>query len=184
MNLLTLHMGRDFDRLPDLVKAAHAGSVRLEGRVTVRRGGTIARIICAAFRFPEEASSCRLVVESEHTRDRITWNRNFDGLDMVSEFWREGDLLVEKLGRLSMHFMAKEVNGRLSYEFTSTRFLGIRLPNFISPSINAWEEQGPNGYQFRVLVRMPLLGKIIEYYGVMSVVRSKPHSKAELEEAP
>lgn len=39
MNLLTLHMGRDFDRLPDLVRAAHAGSVRLEGLVTVRRGG-------------------------------------------------------------------------------------------------------------------------------------------------
>lgn len=123
-------------------------------------------------------------MESEHTRDRITWSRNFDGLDMASEFWREGDLLVEKLGRLSMYFMAKEENGRLFYEFTDTKFLGIRLPNFISPSINAWEAQGPSGYQFRVLVGMPLLGKIIEYYGDMSVVRSQPHSKAKLEGAP
>ena len=108
--------------------------------------------------------------ESDHTQDGITWHRNFDGFDMASEFWREGDFLVERLGLLSMYFIAKEDNGRLAYEFTHTKLLGIRLPKLISPLITAYELQGPKGYQFRVLVRMPLLGKIIEYFGVMSVV--------------
>lgn len=179
MNPLTLHMGSDFDRLPDLVRAAHFGRVRLEGRVTARRGGPIARIICDVFRFPEEAAACRLIVESEHTQDRITWHRNFDGLDMESGFWREGNFLVERLGFLSMYFMAKEENGRLYYEFAHTRFLGIRLPNFISPSISAYEAQGPNGYQFGVLVSMPFLGEIIEYFGVMSIVSLQGHHKAK-----
>lgn len=170
MNVLTLHMGSDFDRLPDLVRAAHLGRVRLEGCATVRRGGSIARVICNIFRFPPEAVACRLIVESEHTRDRITWRRSFDGFDMASEFWREGDFLVERLGLLSMYFIAKEESGRLSYEFTHTKLLGIRLPKFISPSIKAYEAQGENGYQFGVLVKMPLVGKIIEYFGDMSVL--------------
>lgn len=170
MNILTLHMGSDFDRLPDLVRAAHLGRVRLEGCVTVKRGGAIARAICSIFRFPPEAASCRLIVESEHTQDRIAWQRSFDGLGMASEFTQEGDFLVERLGLLSMYFIATEDSGRLSYEFTHTKLLGIRLPKFISPSIEAYEAQGPNGYHFRVAVRMPLIGKIIEYYGVMSVL--------------
>lgn len=77
---------------------------------------------------------------------------------------------MERLGFLSMYFVAKEESGRLSYEFTHTKLLGIRLPKFISPSIKAYEAQGANGYQFGVRVRMPSMGKIIEYFGDMSVL--------------
>ena len=175
MNILTDHMGSEFYKLPPLVQKVHIGRNRLEGMVQVSRGNLLAQLICTVFRFPKASEHCRLVVNCDHTDQVMLWHRNFDGLDMVSHFRREGEYLIERLGPLVMYFKALAVDGCLRYDFRYTKLFGIRLPVWFSPRIDAQEYEEDGHYRFSVQVTMPVVGKVISYFGVMSV-DSTPHN--------
>ena len=168
-SILPIHMGAGYQRLAPLLQQTHVGKKKLEGIAQVTRGNWIARIICAAFRFPKEESNVHLRVECEHSADAMTWKRDFNGLKMASHFHLKGDYIVEHLGPLALHFKVLERNGELHYQFVKTIFWGIPLPNILSPQVQASEREHNGQYHFSVVVTMFLIGNVIAYNGELSV---------------
>jgi len=168
-SVLALHMGESFNRLSPLLQKSHIGINKLEGTASVKRGNLIARIICSAFGFPRENPKSKLRVDCEHTKDSMVWMRDFDGLKMKSSFERQGDFLIEFLGPLAMHFKAVEKNGSLHYLFVKTKFMGVVLPDFLSPQVVASEQEVEGKYRFSVEVKMFLIGVVIAYSGELNV---------------
>jgi len=170
-SVLALHMGENFKRLSPLLQKSHIGINKLEGTAIVKRGNIIARIICSLFGFPRENPKSKLRVDCEHTSDSMVWMRDFDGLKMESSFERQGEYLIEFLGPLSMYFKAVEKDGELHYLFIKTKFIGVFLPNFLSPQVVASEKEVDGKYRFSVEVRMFWIGVVIAYSGELKVHR-------------
>lgn len=168
-SVLAIHMGEDFSRLSPLLQYVHLGNKKLVGKCKVSRGNLIARIMCEAFHFPKAGDNVDLRVECCHTKESMTWKRNFNGLVMESHFNRSGEYLVEHLAPLALRFKALEQNGQLQYQFAKTRFLGIPIPNFLSPQITAGEKEINGHYHFSVKVTMFLIGMVISYGGDLTV---------------
>ncbi len=162
-------LGAQYDRLAPLVRKAHEGAIRLEGQVSVERGNCIAQLICALFRMPPATPACRLTVLGHHEEDSMTWNRRFDDFAMNSYFYKDGQYLVERLGPIHMNMAVSVTDGVLTYELAKTRILGIPIPKFIGPRVTAIEEQVGDLYRFSVVVAMPVVGKLVSYFGDMSV---------------
>lgn len=162
-------LGDKFEQLSPLVKKAHVGSTRLEGDVCVERGNFIAQAICGIFRMPPATPKCHLVVRGEHYPGRMTWNRFFDDFPMNSNFYKSGDMLVERLGPINMHMALDVTGGTLTYTLEKTRIWGIPIPRFLSPKVCAVEQQEGDKYSFSVVVNAPFIGKLVSYRGDMSV---------------
>lgn len=170
MNILEQQMQGGFKRLSPLLQQVHSDNQRIEGIAVVRRGNRLARLICTIFGFPAESSHCHLSVDCDHTADSMLWRRDFDGLKMQSHFKIKGEYLVECLGPLQMYLKPQEEAGQLNYHFESTHFLGIPMPRWLSPSIQAWEKELDGKYVFNVKVKMPLVGDVIAYHGEMKLI--------------
>ncbi len=168
-NILSIHMGSEFNKLSPLLQLAHSGNKKLEGIALVKRGNLFARFICNVFHFPKEEKDVHLRVDCHHTADSMIWNRDFNGLKMQSHFRRKGDYLIEHLGPLAMSFKADEINNQLEYRFVKTKFFGIPMPNILSPQIKAAEREVEGAYHFSVEVSMFLIGMVIAYNGELSV---------------
>jgi hypothetical protein len=162
-------MGDDFNRLSPLLKLAHTGTKRLEGRVSVKRGGKVANIMCKVFRFPAENPETHLIVECSHFSDRMEWVRYFDGFKMSSNFIMDSHYLVERLGPLAMNFKAMVNDGKLEYQFGRTKLFGIPLPSILSPKIIAYEQEIDGKYQFFVSVNMLIVGFVLSYGGDLKI---------------
>jgi hypothetical protein len=169
--ILSTHMGTDFTKLAPLLQAAHTGKSVLRGKAQVKRGKLLSRLLCTIFRFPKVGDNVELLVNCEHTSDSMVWNRDFDGLKMKSSFKLQGDYLIESLGPLAMYFKAVEKDGALHYLFVKTKFMGVFLPNFLSPQVVASEQEVEGKYRFSVEVRMFLIGFVIAYSGELKVHR-------------
>ena len=165
LNILSTHMGDDFSRLSPLLRLAHTGTKRLEGTVSVKRGGKLANLICKVFGFPVENPETHLIVECSHFNDRMEWVRYFDGFKMSSSFIVDSHYLVEKLGPLAMSFKAIANDGTLEYQFARTKLFGIPLPSIFSPKIIAYEQEIDGKYQFFVSVNMLIVGFVLSYGG-------------------
>jgi hypothetical protein len=162
-------LGDQFEQLAPLVRKAHTGRIRLEGDVTVERGNWIANLICKLFGMPPAAPKCKLVVNGNHDQKTMTWNRFFDDFAMNSFFYKDRDYLVEQLGPIHMKMAVNVTDGVLTYTLDKTRILGIPIPKCMGPRVIAVEEQAGDQYRFSVLVSMPVVGKLISYFGDMSV---------------
>jgi len=169
LNILSNHMGDDFNRLSPLLRLAHTGTTTLEGSVSVKRGGKIANIICKVFRFPSENPETHLIVECSHFSDRMEWVRYFDGFKMSSNFITDSHYLVERLGPLAMNFKAVANGGKLEYQFARTKLFGIPLPSIFSPKIIAYEQEVDGKYQFFVSVNMFMVGFVLSYGGDLKI---------------
>ena len=162
-------MGDDFHKLPSLLRLAHTGAKRLEGCVSVKRGGKLANLICNVFGFPLENNKTHLVVECSHFTDKMQWVRYFDGFKMSSHFISKKQCLVEKLGPLSLEFNAIANGATLEYQFSKTKLFGIVLPSIFSPKITAYEQEAAGKYLFFVSVHMFMVGLVLSYGGEMEV---------------
>ena len=162
-------MGDNFKKLSPLLQLAHTGTKRLEGIVSVKRGGVLANLICSIFSFPKENSNTRLIVECSHLKDKMVWVRYFDGFKMSSTFITNNHYLVEQLGPLAMNFKAINTIGSLEYQFAQTKLFGIPLPLIFSPKIVAHEQEVNGKYKFFVEVNMFIVGFVLSYGGELEI---------------
>ena len=169
-NILSNHMGPSFNRLSPILRRVHTGSQNIEGLVKIERGNILANIICNIFRFPKASDACILKVECHHTPTDLLWIRNFSGHIMKSSFSRRRNNLIEKLGPLDLMFSATEKNGSLNYNFFSKKLFGIPIPKILSPNIYALEYESNGEYNFKVQVKMLLIGPVLSYGGIMKLI--------------
>jgi hypothetical protein len=168
-NALIECMDGAFAKLPDLVQRAHRGTIRLSGSAKVERGRGLGGLIAALMRLPKSNPKADLVVTAWHFPDQMIWSRSFDGRVFESTFKKDDDLLVERMGPLSLFMQPMCEGGRLVYRLIGTQIGPITVPRFLAPAMSAWESEKDGKYQFEVSVGLPLFGQVIRYSGVLDL---------------
>ncbi len=164
-NLFVEHMGDEFKKLDPMVQQAHRGKSIIQGIVGVSQGNFLARMICRLLKLPKAGTKVELRVEADHQADIVYWNRNFAGQQMNTRFRRQGDYVYESLGPVKLFFYLENKNGALIYNLKRVALWGMRLPLFIAPKLSAFEKACAGKYSFKVLISLPVIGKLIEYHG-------------------
>ena len=168
-NALIECMDGAFAKLPDLVQQAHRGTIRLSGNAKVERGKGLGGLIALILGLPKSNPKADLIVTAWHFPDQIVWSRSFDGKAFESIFKKDDDLLVERMGPLSLYLQPMCEGGRLVYRLLGTQIGPIPLPRFLAPSMSAWESEKDGKYAFEVSVGLPLFGPVIRYSGSLDL---------------
>jgi hypothetical protein len=168
-NALSLCMGGDFARLPALIQRAHLGEIQLEGVVEVARGKGLGGLLAAIMKLPATAARCPMTVTGRHLPDRMVWRRSFAGRPFESVFVKEGDHLVEGMGSLRLGLRPEVGGDRLHYRLLEARFGPIKLPRWIMPCLTAWEGERGGFYEFEVEIRLPIIGRLVRYGGLLAL---------------
>lgn len=170
MNAFKRHLGEQFAALSPLIQQAHIGTIRLEGDVFVRHGNPVARLLCRILNMPREGETVKLVVDGYHESDSMRWNRCFDGHEMRSNFQQDGEFLIEQLGSLKLWLkLSVDDNGSLHYLLKRVSLWAISIPSWLAPGLVASESDQSGGYHFYVKITLPVVGKLIEYGGLISL---------------
>ena len=168
-NALQTCLGEGFDQLPETVRRAHVGTIRLSGQACVTRGGTIANIVANAMGLPPAADRTAMTVEGDHLPDRMIWSRRFGDRKFESCFQLQQGRLIESLGPFRLRLRLDVRDQRLRYLLERVTLFGIPVPRSLAPSLEAWEGERDGRYDFAVEVRLPLIGRLVRYEGLLDL---------------
>ena len=125
-----------------------------------------------------EAVDVRLQVTAREGAEE--WRRTFAGRPLVSaQSDRGAGLLVERMGIVETGLRLEAVGGALNYQTASVALrlgsLRIPLPYWLSPRVTARERAAGDTNQIHVsvYVTVPLLGRLIAYDGVLTLVEAR-----------
>jgi hypothetical protein len=166
-NAFQASLGSDFNRLPEPVRRAHLGQTRLKGRVRVQRGGALAELLAEIVGLPRASESVEMTVEGEHHPDRMIWDRRFGDRRFRSCFTRDGACLAESIGPLRLCLRLAVRQHRVHYLLERVSLWGMPWPRAFAPSLEAWEGEQDGHYAFAVEVRLPLIGRLVRYEGLL-----------------
>jgi hypothetical protein len=162
-------LGAAFDQLPDTIRRAHSGRIRLSGDVRVSRGTGIANLLANLMKMPPPAERVAMSVEGEHLPDRMIWNRRFGGRKFESCFLLQQSRLIESLGPFRLQLRLEVLDRRLYYALERVTLLGIPVPRILAPNLEAWEGERDSRYEFAVEVRLPIIGRLVRYEGLLNL---------------
>lgn len=168
-NALQACLGSEFDRLPATVRRAHVGAVRLIGQARVMRGGALANGLANIMSLPPASDRIDMTVEGEHLPDRMIWNRRFGDRTFESCFRLRQARLIEALGPFRLQLRPEARDGRLVYALERVALFGIPVPRLLAPALEAWEGERDGRYDFAVEVRLPFLGRLVRYEGLLEL---------------
>lgn len=168
-NALQACLGDDFDRLPEAVRRAHVGNVRLTGQARVTRGGAFANALANIMGLPQTSDRIAMTVEGSHLPDRMIWNRRFGARIFASCFRLRHGRLIESLGPFRLLLRLEVHDHRLHYVLERVTLLGIPVPRTLAPALEAWEGERDGHYDFAVDVRLPFVGRLVRYEGLLDL---------------
>ena len=167
MSLYQRLLGADYDRLPPVLRAFHAGPGIVRGRVRITRGagGPLRHLAAALARLPPPAEDAdvTLTVTPEGSGER--WERRFGGARLDTRQWEKGGRLWERLGPLTLVLSVVADERGLTFGFDHVRVLGARLPKALSPWTDGWAYSEGDGWRVRTEIGAPLLGIVTTYEG-------------------
>lgn len=168
-NALKTCLGLAFDSLPETIRRAHVGTIRLNGYVRVSRGGPIANLLANVMRLPAAAEQVAMSVEGDHRPDRMIWRRRFGTRTFESCFKLHRGRLIEALGPFRLQLRLEVQDHRLHYVLERVTLVGVPVPRALAPSLEAWESERGGRYEFAVEVRLPLVGRLVRYEGLLDL---------------
>lgn len=168
-NAVQLCLGDAFDLLPDQVRRAHLGQIKLSGHARVSRGGRFANFLADAMRLPSAAERVAMSVEGDHLPDCMIWNRRFGTRNFESCFRLRRGRLIESLGPFRLQLRLEVREQRLQYVLERVTLLGIQVARSLAPSLEAWEGERDGRYDFAVEVRLPMIGRLVRYEGLLDL---------------
>ena len=110
-----------------------------------------------------------MTVEGDHLPDRMIWNRRFGALTFVSCFRLRHGRLIESVGPFHLQLRLEVRDHRLHYVLERATLLGIPVPRSLAPDLEAWESEREGRYEFAVEVRLPLIGRLVRYEGLLEL---------------
>jgi len=160
-------LGGEFAALDAQVRSVHGGASRqLSGTATIERGPSmLARLMCHVAMLPRNQVRERVAVRIETLSDGERWTRYFgNSAPMRSKLYAQGNLLVERLGPVTMSFELVAREGGIDWLLRGVVILGCPLP---LRWFRVASRSGVNGtrYQFVVLADLAGVGRIIRYEG-------------------
>jgi hypothetical protein len=165
MGVLQAHVGNQYRHLSPIIRRLHEESIKLQGTVTVKRGFGLANLLCRLLALPESSKGAELVVKSIHKNGQMKWVRIFPDCTLVSKFENCENFFVEHIGPLELWMKLRCEEAALVYSLEKIKLYKVTLPRLLNPHLEANEAGSGSTYRFSVRVDLPLLGKLIEYYG-------------------
>jgi len=162
-------LGGDFQRLPETIRRAHVGSVRLSGQARVTRGGTLANALANVMGLPTASDRIAMTVEGEHLPDRMIWHRRFGARIFASCFRLHQSRLIESVGPFHLQLRLEVRDHRLHYLLERVTLFGVPVPRSLAPGLEAWEGEREGRYDFAVEIRLPVIGRLVRYEGLLDL---------------
>ncbi len=165
-------MGRDFDRLGPVLRAFHGARapVEVRGVFRVERGASrLANWLADRAGFPRARSELPVHLRVTPGATGELWQRSFAGVELPSRQWDAGGLLAERFGPLTLFMAARTAGASLEIADVRATLLGIPLAPFLSPRISAGGTDEDGGVRLRVRVSLALVGKLVEYGGLVRI---------------
>ena len=161
-------LGTRFGDLHPVLSRFHSSEVRIAGRGLFRvvyHPGWFRRMLLFATPFPPAGDGIEVMLEVSPTGVGERWVRSFAGRPLVTWQTHRGDLLLERGGPLCFGLVLDVVAGGMTFRTRRTWFLGVPLPRWMAPTVEA--EAIPNGEAWNVAVRLtlPLVGRLLDYEG-------------------
>jgi hypothetical protein len=175
-NALQICLGADFDLLASTVRRAHVGVIGLSGPARVMRGGACANLLANIMSLPAASDRIEMTVEGEHLADRMIWNRRFGDRKFESCFQLRHGRLIESLGPFRLQLRPEARDGRLVYVLERVTVFGLPVLRILAPALEAWEGERDGRYEFAVEVRLPFLGRLVRYEGLLDLRESEQAS--------
>ena len=110
-----------------------------------------------------------MTVEGDHFPDRMIWNRRFAERKFQSCFRLRRGRLIESLGPFRLQLRLELGNHRLRYVLERVTLFGIPVPRSLAPDLEAWEGERDGRYEFAVEVRLPIIGRLVRYEGLLDL---------------
>jgi len=169
--------GDDFSKLAPELQQLHLNGGKLMGMVEVAYGngmaGMLGRRLAKKLNIPQ-AGDNQLVVNISHHENGLHWDRMFNNArEMKSTFKPVGNIKnghwLEATGPLHIKLTVDIKDGGWYWKTLSYTFLGIPLPGWLFPQTEAYKYIENGKYRFYVAFRIPLLGKLLSYGGLLSM---------------
>lgn len=168
--------GAAFEQLHPLLQALHRHGGTLQGPMIIRFGrglpGAVGRRLARTLGIPSDGAAHRLQVDIRHADGRLHWDRRFDdGSRFASIFrpyghWPDGGW-IEESGRIALHLQVDMVDGGWQWRCVGARLGRWPVPLWLLPRTRAGKRIEAGGYRFDVSIRLPLLGEVLGYGGLL-----------------
>jgi hypothetical protein len=166
-------LGDAYARLALPIQDLHkiATSRRFEGRAEVARGrGWPAQLVASVIGFPPPSADVPVTVTLTRSGDREVWQRDFDGHRFASvQYLGRGEnegLLIERFGAVAFATaVVVDDGGALRLVMRGGTILGIPMPRWALPKVEAGEHDADGRFNFYVDIGLPLIGRIVHYRG-------------------
>jgi hypothetical protein len=168
-------LGAAWGELPSEIRAMHdlRSGLTARGTADVERGRSLlARLLARAIGFPASTAAIPVAVRFVAENDVETWTRSFGNQTFSSAQFagrgRNAQLLCERFGWLTFAMALVVERGRLSLVLRRWQLLGIPLPMWLCPRVDAYEFVDEGRFRFHVDIRHPWSGLIVRYRGELS----------------
>ncbi|HEY0338361.1 MAG TPA: DUF4166 domain-containing protein, partial [Burkholderiales bacterium] len=130
----------------------------------------LSRACVRVMRLPRQVERVSLHVTIERTDQGEKWTRRFGSHEFSSHLARPRDrklnVIVERFGPLSFRMGLHTSEAGLSMPIEGAYFLGLRLPQWLTPISSSYETVDDAGrFRFDVDVALPVVGRIVRYVG-------------------
>ncbi|KQT56212.1 MULTISPECIES: SDR family oxidoreductase [unclassified Aureimonas] len=167
-------LGPAIDELPAPVLDLHSGSSRRRwtGSASVRRGtGILARLVCAAFGFPETAEMVPATVTFTPEQGGERWTRTigratFHSLQSLGT-GRDQYLLIEKFGIARFSIALVRDGKRLFFVPRRWSIWKIPMPMGLLPTGESFETEISGRFAFDITIKAPVVGLVVAYRGTL-----------------
>jgi hypothetical protein len=172
-------LGPRYAVLPPLVQQMHQVAPRMiaDGAGTVTHGTRIAsRLVARVLGFPRAGAdrSVRVIFERQGAVE--TLSRHYEDATLTTHQMAAGPagsgLLGERFGPLTLVFRLEASDAAIRFVLEDVRCLGVSLPRWLRPRIDAREFVADGWYRFDVRVALPVVGLLIHYDGRLRITES------------
>ena len=167
MQLYQRLLAASFERLPPALRRFHAqpgGTATFVLEVT-HEPGLLHRAAAALMRLPAASLRAPGTLVVTVCGEREVWERTFADTKLTTVQHIDGGRLVEAAGPLSFVFEVTADERGMQYAPVACRCLGIPLPRAFAPRISAAVRGEGTGWDLRVSIAVPGLGRLAAYGG-------------------
>ena len=161
-------LGSRFADLHPVLQRFHSSRERMVGvglfRVT-HQLGWFRRLLVKCMGLPPAGEAVEVSVEVSPTEAGERWTRSFAGRPLVTFQTAKGDLLMESGGPIRFGIALAVADGGMTFRTRSAWFLGVPLPRWFGPSVDAEVVPKGEGWGVVVSLTLPLVGRLLEYRG-------------------
>jgi hypothetical protein len=138
-------LGKDIEALPEPLRQflSRTDECRYVGTCAVTRGSSkFSKLVGVIMRLPRAGTDMPFELTTQMAGDSILWRRSFNGKALTTRARIAGKRgqkkLMEKAGAATLFMRMAIESDQLVFRSVRAKFLGIPLPGFIAPRVEAF----------------------------------------------